>query len=118
MTSQTQAEAPLPDVRGLAFLAFPLHPAGQPSDARAKHLHDVRIPMLFVQGTRDALADADLLVPLVTRLGDLARLEQIADGDHSFHVPARTGRTDREAMNSVLTALDAFITGLARQAPP
>jgi predicted alpha/beta-hydrolase family hydrolase len=118
MTSQTQAEAPLPDVRGLAFLAFPLHPAGQPSDARAKHLHDVRIPMLFVQGTRDALADAGLLVPLVKRLGDLARLEQIAEGDHSFHVPARTGRTDGEAMDAVLTALDAFITALASQAPP
>jgi predicted alpha/beta-hydrolase family hydrolase len=118
MTSQAQAEAPLPGVRGLAFLGFPLHPAGRASDARAKHLFDVRVPMLFVQGTRDALADLDLLMPLVSRLGGLARLERIPDADHSFHVPARTGRTNRDAMGEALTALDAFIAALATRAPP
>jgi predicted alpha/beta-hydrolase family hydrolase len=118
MTSQAQAGTPLPGVRGLVFLGFPLHPAGRASDARAKHLFDVRIPMLFVQGTRDALADVDLLIPLVDRLGGLARLERIADADHSFHVPARTGRTDREAMGELLAALDAFIATVTTRAPP
>jgi predicted alpha/beta-hydrolase family hydrolase len=87
MTSQAQAAAPMPGVRGLAFLGFPLHPAGRPSDERGRHLFDVRIPMLFLQGTRDALADLGLLRALTERLGDLASLRLFPDADHSFHVP-------------------------------
>ena len=100
MSSQAQALEPLPGVRGLLFLGFPLHPAGRPSDERARHLDAVRIPMLFVQGTRDALAERTLLEPLVRRLGAQARLELIEHADHSFHVPARCGRDD-----AVLAAL-------------
>src|SRR5437867_2372946 len=92
MTSQAQAESPLPGVRGLAFLGFPLHAAGRPSEERAAHLFEVKIPMLFLQGTRDALADIALMRKLVAKLPKRATLVTIADGDHSFHVPARTGR--------------------------
>src|SRR6516162_2414332 len=87
MTSQAQAASPLPGVRGLAFLGFPLHPAGQPSDARAEHLFAVRIPMLFLQGSRDEFAILELLRPLVMRLGSHATLKLLESADHSFHVP-------------------------------
>src|ERR1700716_3776185 len=102
MTSQAQAIVPLAGVAGLAFLGFPLHPAGKPSDERAKHLDDVRIPMLFLQGTRDELADLALLKPVVDRLGDRATLELFEGADHSFHVPARTGRKDAEVRSEML----------------
>ena len=107
MTSQAQAESPLPRVRGLVFFGFPLHPAGRASDERAQHLSDVHIPMLFVQGTRDPLADPNLLGPLVERLGPQATLKLVADGDHSFHVRASSGRTDAEARVKIL---DRFVT--------
>ena len=107
MTSQAQAESPLPSVRGLVFFGFPLHPAGRASDERALHLSDVHIPMLFVQGTRDPLADPSLLGPLVERLGPQATLKLVADGDHSFHVRASSGRTDAEARVEIL---DRFVT--------
>src|ERR1700742_5026520 len=87
MTSQAQAEGPLPGVCGLAFLGFPLHPAKKPSKERARHLADVGLPMLFLQGTRDALVDVDLLVPVVERLGANASLHLLQDVDHSFQVP-------------------------------
>jgi predicted alpha/beta-hydrolase family hydrolase len=109
MTSQAQAAVALPAVRGLAFLGFPLHPAGRPSDERANHLFDVRIPMLFLQGTRDALADLALLQPLIGRLGARATLRLFAEADHSFHVPARTGRKDAEVMQEMLDAMAAWI---------
>jgi predicted alpha/beta-hydrolase family hydrolase len=110
MTSQAQAAAPMPGVRGLAFLGFPLHPAGRPSDERGRHLFDVRIPMLFLQGTRDALADLGLLRALTERLGDLASLRLFPDADHSFHVPARrTGRRDADVRTEMLEALAAWI---------
>jgi len=109
MTSQAQAAAPLPGVHGLAFLAFPLHPAGRPSDDRAKHLFEVQIPMLFLQGGNDALADLSLLQPLVGRLGARATLTLFADADHSFHVPARTGRKDADVRREILDALAAWI---------
>src|SRR5207244_1482266 len=96
MTSQAQAASPLPGVRGLVFLGFPLHPAGRPSDERAKHLFEVQIPMLFLQGTRDGLADLNLLEPLCKRLGSRATLKPFEGADHSFHVPARSGRKDSE----------------------
>lgn len=108
MTSQAQAAAPLPGVRGLAFLAFPLHPPKQPSDSRAEHLSSVRIPMLFLQGTRDELAELPLLEPVVRRLGDLATLKLLADADHSFHVPARSGRNDDQVRGEMLEAFVAW----------
>lgn len=105
MTSQAQAASPLANVRGLAFLGFPLHPVDQPSDERAQHLSDVQIPMLFLQGTRDELAELQLLQALVERLGARATLELFADADHSFHVPKRSGRTDAQVIASLAHAL-------------
>jgi predicted alpha/beta-hydrolase family hydrolase len=112
MTSQAQADAPLPGVFGLAFLGFPLHPAGRPSKDRGDHLFQVRIPMLFMQGTRDALADMDQLKPLCQALGAVATLKLFPEADHSFHVPARSGRTDGEALAELLDALAAWVAGL------
>jgi uncharacterized protein len=109
MTSQAQAAAPLPGVRGLIFLGFPLHPAGRPSDERGKHLFDVRIPMLFLQGSHDKLAELRLLEPLARQLGPRATLQPFADADHSFHVPARTGRKDAEVRVELLDALAGWI---------
>jgi predicted alpha/beta-hydrolase family hydrolase len=109
MTSQAQALKSLPGVRGLVFLGFPLHPAGRPSLERAKHLFDVRIPMLFLQGTRDELASLELLEPLIKQLGERATLKLLQDADHSFHVPARTGRKDPEVREEALRALTAWM---------
>ena len=113
MTSQAQSVAPLPGVRGLAFLGFPLHPAGKPSQERAKHLFDVRVPMLFLQGSRDALADLALLRPVITRLGERASLHVFEEADHSFHVPARSGRRDADVRRDLLDALAAWILTVA-----
>jgi len=104
MTSQAQAAAPLPGVRGLAFVGFPLHPAGKPSTDRADHLAEIDIPMLFLQGTRDGLAEAALIEPVVQRLGSCATLHLAEGADHSFHVLTRSGRNDREVMNEILDA--------------
>lgn len=112
MTSQAQAADPLPGVRGLVFLGFPLHAAGRPSDERAAHLMEVRVPMLFLQGTRDALADVELMQRLVERLGTRATLTLFADADHSFHVPARSGRTDADLMAEMLEALAGWVDSL------
>jgi predicted alpha/beta-hydrolase family hydrolase len=109
MTSQAQAAAPLAGVRGLAFLAFPLHPAGRPSQDRARHLFDVQIPMLFLQGTRDALAILDQLEPLCAALGRRATLKLVEEADHSFHVPARTGLKDPQVRSDMLDVLAAWI---------
>lgn len=113
MTSQAQAASPLPGVRGLALLAFPLHPAGKPSDVRAKHLFDVKIPMLFVQGTRDELATLDLLEPVISKLGALATLKLLREADHSFHVLARSGRKDPEVRAELLQAFVDWAAALA-----
>ena len=113
MTSQAQAIEPLPGVKGLVFLGFPLHPAGKPSDERAAHLAGVSVPMLFLQGTRDDLADLGLLRPVLERLGGNATLETFADADHSFHVPARTGRKDAEVMEDVLDALARWVSSVS-----
>ena len=102
MTSQAQAKATLDGVRGLVFFAFPLHPAGKPSTERAAHLADVAIPMLFLQGTNDALADLGLLRRTVGELGARATLHLAEEADHSFHVPARSGRKDLEVLADVL----------------
>ena len=109
MTSQAQAEAPLPGVRGVVFLGFPLHPPGRPSDERGKHLFDVQIPMLFLQGTRDDFTSLTLLRPLIEQLGARATLELVADADHSFHVPARAGRKNEEVLAEMLDRLAGWI---------
>ena len=110
MTSQSQAEQPLPGVRGLAFLGFPLHPAGKPGIERAEHLSQVQIPMLFVSGDRDALAELDLLKPVVAGLGDRATLHLVHHADHSFKVAAKSGRTPADAEAETLDSLTEWIT--------
>jgi predicted alpha/beta-hydrolase family hydrolase len=109
MTSQAQAAAPLPGVRGLAFLGFPLHPAGKPSRDRAEHLFGVKIPMLFLQGTRDQLALPGEIEPLCKALGRNVTLKLFENADHSFHVPAKSGRNDAEVRADVLDTLAAWI---------
>ena len=94
MTSQAQATEPLQDVRGLVFVGFPLHPAGKPSIERARHLDGIRVPMLFLQGTRDALAQWPLVEEVARRLGERATLHRVEHADHAFHVPASSGRDD------------------------
>ena len=101
MTSQAQANQPLPGVRGLVFLGFPLHPPGRPGTTRADHLMSVDVPMLFLQGTRDEFAQLDLLREVVARLGHRATLHLIDEGDHSFKVPKRTGKTESDIMSEV-----------------
>ncbi|HJR73162.1 MAG TPA: alpha/beta family hydrolase [Luteimonas sp.] len=109
MTSQAQAVEPMPGVRGLIFLGFPLHPAGKPSDERAAHLAEVKVPMLFLQGSRDDLAHLDLLRPLVKSLGRRATLQVFEDAGHSFHVPARSGKKDAEVLGEALDAIGAWM---------
>jgi len=108
MTSQAQAREPLPGVRGLVFLGFPLHPPGRPGTARAEHLSQVRIPMLFLQGTRDEFAGLDLWRPIVEGLGDGATLHVVEGGDHSFKVLKRTGRTETDVMNELADTITAW----------
>jgi predicted alpha/beta-hydrolase family hydrolase len=105
MTSQAQANSALPGVRGLVFLGFPLHPPGKSSDERAAHLFDVKVPLLFLQGTHDEFADMELLRALMTRLGPRATLRLFEDADHSFHVPVRTGRRDPEVRAELAAAI-------------
>ena len=112
MTSQAQAVSPLADVRGLVFLGFPLHPAKKPSVDRAQHLFDVRIPMLFLQGTRDTLAELSLLAPLVEKLGKRARLKLFSGADHSFHVAGRRAQSDDEVRGEMLDEVAAWIDQL------
>ena len=112
MTSQAQAASPLPGVRGLVFLGFPLHPPGRPSDERGRHLFEVQVPMLFLQGSRDEFASLSLLQPLIDRLAPLATLELIDGADHSFHLPARTGRKDDEVRRAWLDALVRWVGNL------
>lgn len=109
MTSQAQALSPLPGVRGLIFLGFPLHPAGKPSDERALHLSDITVPMLFLQGTRDELAQTDLLRGLAERLGSRVTLRPFEHADHSFHVPVRSGRNDSQVMDELLGCMTGWI---------
>jgi len=108
MTSTAQAEEPLPGVRGLVFLGFPLHPPGRPDDKRAEHLARVTIPMLFLQGTRDEFADLELLRPVVKRLGDRAALHLVVSGDHSFKVPKKSGRSEGDVMGELGSAIVAW----------
>jgi hypothetical protein len=117
MASQAQALSPLAGVRGLVFLAFPLHPAGRPAADRAAHLQDVGIPMLFIQGSHDDLADLDLLQQVVQRLRPRATLHLLHDADHSFHVPARSGRRDSEVREEALDAVEGWVGGLGSVQP-
>jgi predicted alpha/beta-hydrolase family hydrolase len=112
MTSQAQANAPLKGVDGLAFVGFPLHPAGKPSTDRAGHLAEVHIPLLFLQGSRDNLAELKLLEPVVKGLGPKASLHVVEAADHSFHVPARSGRNDREVMTEILDTFAGWIDAI------
>ena len=116
MSSQAQALEALPGVLGLAFLGFPLHPSKQPSDARARHLRDVDVPMLFLQGTRDELASLDLLRAVVAGLAPRATLHLAPDADHSFHVPARSGRSDADVRRGLMQALCAWTAALTDRA--
>jgi predicted alpha/beta-hydrolase family hydrolase len=109
MTSQAQAESPLPGVRGLVFLGFPLHPPGKPSDERAKHLFDLQIPMLFLQGSRDEFANLDLVQPIVERLGSRATLKLFDQADHSFHAPKSSGRSEADRRMEMLDAMASWI---------
>ena len=113
MTSQAQATAPLAGVHGLAFVGFPLHPPGKPGDDRGAHLFDVRVPMLFLQGTRDDFAELNLLKALVTKLGARAALTLFDDADHSFHVPARSGKKDAQIRAEMADSLAAWTGKLA-----
>jgi len=112
MTSQAQADSPLPGVRGLAFLGFPLHPAGKPGIERAEHLSRIEVPMLFVSGERDALAELKLLRPVVAKLGIRATLHIVAAADHSLKVPAKSGRTPAEAEAEAIDAIAEWMLGL------
>jgi predicted alpha/beta-hydrolase family hydrolase len=113
MTSQAQALAPIPGVRGLIFLGFPFHPAGRPSQDRAQHLFEVAIPMLFLQGTGDSLAELPQLEPICERLGKRTELKLVEDADHSFHVPAKSGRKDADVLNEILDATASWIDRVA-----
>jgi len=113
MTSGAQSKEPLPNVAGLVFFAFPLHLAGKPAVERAKHLSDVKVPMLFLSGSRDPLAELDLLKPAVKKLGARAKLVLAADADHSFHVPAKTGRKDPEVLAELLDAARDWMLKIA-----
>jgi len=112
MTSQAQAAAPLEGVRGLAFLGFPLHASGKPSSDRAAHLDDIHIPMLFLQGTRDSLAEVKLIDGVAKRLGPSATLHLVDGADHSFHVLARSGRNDREVLAEILDIFASWAGGI------
>ena len=105
MTWQGQANEPLPGVRGLVFFGFPLHPPGRPGVERAEHLAAIEIPMLFLQGTRDEFATLDLLHGVVQRLGSRATLHLIEEGDHSFKVPKRTGKTEHDVLEELATTI-------------
>ncbi len=109
MTSQAQAKAPMPGVRGLVFVGFPLHPAGKPGADRAEHLSKVEVPMLFLQGTRDELADLALIRKVTDSLGALATLELFDEADHAFHVRARSGRNDGQVRDAMLDAMTGWI---------
>jgi uncharacterized protein len=121
MTSQAQAAAALPGVAGLGFIGFPLHPAGKPGSERGAHLFDVHLPMLFLQGTRDELADLGLLESLTRQLGARATLALFEDADHAFHVPARSGRKDSDVLAELLDAFASWVDSVAdaeRRAAP
>ena len=119
MTSQAQASEPLPDVRGFVFLGFPLHPPGRPGVTRSKHLDAVTVPMLFIQGTRDELADMGLMHEVSSSLGSRAVLHVIEGGDHSFKVLKRSGRDEAAVMLEIRDTMTKFMNNLIpKETPP
>ncbi len=108
MTSLAQAEEPTPELRGIVFVGFPLHPAGRPGTERGEHLASVKVPMLFLQGTRDKLAESELLTPMCASLGERAELRRIEAADHSFHVLKRSGRSDPEVLDELAECIACF----------
>jgi uncharacterized protein len=118
MTSEAQVDAALPGIIGLVFLGFPLHPAKRPSLARAQHLLNIRVPMLFLQGTRDALAQPDLLAQVIAELGDRATVKPFADADHSFHVPKRSGSTDAAVVAELCDTIAAWVERATSEGSP
>jgi predicted alpha/beta-hydrolase family hydrolase len=112
MTSQAQAKTPLERVEGLVFLGFPLHPSGQPGTARAEHLRSVHIPLLFFQGTRDTLADLDLMRSVHSGIADRATLHICEGADHSFAVLKRSGRTNREVLDEIADTTAQWLAAL------
>lgn len=112
MTSQAQSAVPLPGLRGLVFFGFPLHPAGKPSTGRADHLSQVRVPMLFLQGSRDFLADFGWIETVAGRLGPVATLHVLPGADHSFHAPARSGGSDAEMIDVAADQAAAWMRAL------
>jgi predicted alpha/beta-hydrolase family hydrolase len=113
MTSQAQALEPLPGVQGLAFVGFPLHPAGKPAVDRAAHLADVQVPRLFLQGTRDAQAQLELVRQTTAKLGKLATLHVVDGADHAFHVLARSGRTDAQVLDELADTMASWMSSRA-----
>jgi hypothetical protein len=113
MTTQAAAEAPLPGVLGIALLGFPLHPPGRPATVRAEHLDRVALPLLFLQGTRDDLADLGLMREVTARLGAGAGLHVVEGGDHSFRLPAAAGRSSGEVMGELAGAIADWGLALA-----
>lgn len=112
MTSTAASEAPLEDVRGLVFFSFPLHPAGEPATKRADHLKDVNVPMLFLSGTRDALAELDLLGPVVKALRPRATLHLLDTADHSFKVLKKTRKSTEDVFTEAARALREWAEAL------
>ena len=110
MTTQAQAAEPLPGLKGIVLVGFPLHPAGKPSAERAAHLDSVKLPMLFLQGTRDSLADLDLITKVTASLGKKATLHTVEGADHAFHVLVRSGRTDAQVREELLETMTAWMT--------
>jgi predicted alpha/beta-hydrolase family hydrolase len=109
MSTQAQAAEPLPGLRGIVLVGFPLHPAGKPSTERAAHLDDVTLPMLFLQGTRDGLAALDLITQTTANLGKKASLHIVDGADHAFHVLVRSGRTDAQVREELLDTMAAWM---------
>lgn len=117
MTSQAQAESPLAGVKGLVFLGFPLHPANRPSLDRAQHLTRISLPLLFLQGARDALATPELLTGVIASLGSRATLELVADADHSFHVPARGRRSNAQVQAALCDTIAGWMAARSAGTP-
>ncbi|HZA55761.1 MAG TPA: alpha/beta family hydrolase [Candidatus Udaeobacter sp.] len=115
ITSLTARKETLENVRGLVFFGFPLHAAGRPSAERGRDLLELKLPLLFLQGSRDALADLELLRPLCSRMGKRAELFVIEGGDHSFHMRKSSGRSDNEVLDEVARKAASWVSGSSRE---
>jgi uncharacterized protein len=111
MTSQAAAQIPLEGVKGIIFYGFPLHAPGKDSSERGDHLYNVDLPMLFLQGTRDKLANLDLLQPIIKKIGEKAVLFKIDGADHSFHVLKSSGKNDDDVLKIISEKVNEFVEG-------